>query len=124
MLSGTYAWLFWLSVGLLIISFGLLFVQFTRSKYSILLTVLAGVMVNVAAVAARFLIVVPSQTHGRLLPYEAGTYSPTWVEYGVVVGLLAFGALAIILFFKVFPIMEVEPKDADAGRLQEEANHA
>ncbi len=124
MLSGTYAWLFWLSVGLLIISFGLLFVQFTRSKYSILLTVLAGVMVNVAAVAARFLIVVPSQTHGRLLPYEAGTYSPTWVEYGVIAGLLAFGALAIILFFKVFPIMEVEPEDAGAGRLPEEANHA
>lgn len=124
MLGGRYAWLFWLSAGSLIVSFGLLFTQFARSAYSIPLTVLAGVLVNVAAVAARFLIVVPSQTHGRLLPYETGSYSPTWIEYSVVAGLLALGALAIILFFKVFPIMDVESQEPSAGTPKEEVTNA
>ena len=65
----------------------------------------------------RFLIVVPSQTHGRLLPYETGHYAPTWVEYSIVIGLMALGALAMVLFFKIFPIMEIrEPGEISAVR--------
>ncbi|MFQ5990006.1 MAG: hypothetical protein ACE5K9_08840, partial [Candidatus Methylomirabilales bacterium] len=55
----------------------------------------------------RILIVVPSQTHGTLLPYGTGVYSPSWVEYSVILGLLALGALLYTLFMKVFPIMEI-----------------
>lgn len=106
--SGTYAWIFWSSVALLMISFVLLFGQFLRRRYNIGLIVTAGVLVNLAAIGKRYLIVVPSQTHGTLLPYGAGSYSPTWVEYSVIVGLLALGTLAYMLFVKVFPIMEVE----------------
>ena len=69
--------------------------------------VVSGVLVNLAAIGKRFLIVVPSQTHGTLLPYGVGSYSPTWVEYSVILGLLALGALLYILFMKVFPIMEI-----------------
>lgn len=111
LLSGRYAWLFWLSVGSLVATFVLLFGQFIRGKYSLSLIILAGVLANVAAIGKRFLIVVPSQTHGRLLPYEPGTYAPTWVEYSIVVGLMALGALAILLFFKIFPITGVENAD-------------
>lgn len=113
LLTGRYAWLFWLSVSLLLVSLVTLLFQYLRRWYSIPLIVLAGVLVNGAAIGKRFLIVVPSQTHGRLLPYEAGTYAPTWVEYSIVVGLMALGALAMLLFFKVFPIMEV--KEAQEG---------
>jgi Ni/Fe-hydrogenase subunit HybB-like protein len=89
--------------------------------------VLAAVLVNVVAVAERLLLVLPSQTHGRLLPYETGTYTPTWVEYSVIIGLMALGALAIVAFFKVFPIMEVrEPGEVPAvrGAADEEAGNA
>ena len=58
-----------------------------------------------AAVAERYLTVVPSQTHATLLPYEAGSYFPNWVEFAVVAGLFALGALLIGLFMKVFPII-------------------
>jgi molybdopterin-containing oxidoreductase family membrane subunit len=67
--------------------------------------VLAGV--SGAAVVKRYLIVVPSQTHGTSIPYGIGSYSPTWVEYSVVVGIFALGTLLYIIFIKVFPIMEV-----------------
>lgn len=106
-LTGVYAPIFWLSVAALVVPFVLLFLQFLSGRYSIGVTVLSAILVNVAAIGKRYLIVVPSQTHGALLPYSAGHYFPSWIEVSVVLGLLGLGALLYILFIKVFPIMEV-----------------
>lgn len=114
LLTGEYAWLFWSTIGLLIVSLLLAFGQFAMGRYSIGLLVTAGALVNLAAIGKRYLIVIPSQTHGRLLPYGIGSYAPTWVEYAVVVGLMALGALAIVVTFKVFPIMDVRTTDEGA----------
>lgn len=115
LLAGAYAPVFWASMAALVVSFVLLFLQFLTGRYSLGAIVLSGVLVNLGAIGKRYLIVVPSQTHGTLLPYGAGSYSPTWVEYGVVAGLLALGALLYVLFMKVFPIMEL-PERAEGGR--------
>lgn len=115
LLSGQYAITFWTSVAFLVITFVLLFVQFIRNSYGIALTVLAGVLVNLAAIGKRYLIVIPSQTHGTLLPYTTGTYNPTWVEYSIIIGLFALGTLLFILFMKVFPIAEVA-ETAEGGQ--------
>lgn len=114
LLTGEYAWLFWLSVGFLVIPFVLLFQQFVSGRYRLGVVFLSGVLVNLAAMGKRFLIVVPSQTHGTLLPYAIGSYSPTWVEYSIILGLFALGTLFYVLFMKVFPIMEV-PEPAEGG---------
>lgn len=103
--AGVYAPYFWTTVGGLAIAFALLFYQYVRGTTSIALHVLAGILVNVAAVAKRFIIVVPSQTHGMMLPYMEGHYFPTWVEFGVILGLIAFGSLVYLVFVKVFPIV-------------------
>lgn len=103
--TGAYAPYFWTTVGGLVISFGLLFYQYVRGITSIPLHVIAGVLVNVAAVAKRFIIVVPSQTHGMMLPYPDGFYFPTWVEFGVIGGLVAGGSMVYLFFVKVFPIV-------------------
>jgi Ni/Fe-hydrogenase subunit HybB-like protein len=76
-------------------------------------SVVSGLLVILAAIGKRYLIVIPSQTHGTLLPYGAGTYSPTWVEYSIVIGLFALGALLYTLFIKIFPILEVEVNEDD-----------
>jgi molybdopterin-containing oxidoreductase family membrane subunit len=107
LLKGEFAWLFWGSGGLFLISFIVLATQAVRRRYSIGLIVFAAVLINLAALGKRYLIVVPSLTYGNLLPYPDGSYSPTWVEYAVILGLIAFGILLYILFIKVFPIMEV-----------------
>lgn len=112
--SGTYAPIFWGATGLIVLSFGLLFGQFVRHRYSIGLIVTAGVLLNLAAIAKRYLIVTPSLTHGSLLPYEAGSYTPTWVEYSVILGTIALGALAYALFIKVFPIMSAQESIEEA----------
>lgn len=110
---GAYAPLFWTVASCLLVSFVVLFIQFVRRKTVVWLTVTAGLLVNVAAVLKRFLLVVPSQTHGMLLPYETGVYSPTWVEYSVVGGLLALGTLLYMTFVKIFPIIPIETHHAE-----------
>jgi len=71
-------------------------------------TVTAGLLVNVAAIGKRYLIVVPSQTHGNLLPYSPGAYAPTWVEYSIIVGAFALGTLLFTVFAHVFPMLPVQ----------------
>ncbi len=103
LLFGQYAWIYWGSVALLAIpAIGLMWQALTR-RWNVGWLVAAGIAVNLAAIGKRFLIVVPSQTHGTLLPYEVGSYSPSWVEYGVVLGLFGLGALMIGAFVKAFP---------------------
>lgn len=110
--AGKYAPIFWTAVATLLIPLVLLFRQYVRNRYSLAVLVLSGVLVNIAAVAKRYLIVVPSQTDGSLLPYAPGIYVPSAVEIGVIVGLLALGALLFTLFLKLFPITELGVKDA------------
>lgn len=110
LLTGQYAWLFWLSGGLLLVAALIGVGQALLRRYYLPLIVLAGVLVNLAAIGKRYLIVVPSLTHGNLLPYPVGSYSPTWIEYTVVLGLFALGILAYLGFMKVFPIMEVQER--------------
>lgn len=106
--SGTYAPIFWASLGLLVVAVPLLVWQYFVPRYAVWAGVAAGVLVNLASIGKRFVLVVPSQTRGTLLRYGEGTYWPTWVEYGVVLGLFALGTLLFVGFVKLFPIMDVE----------------
>ena len=108
LLTGVYAWIFWGSVVSLLIAAVLLIWQAITRHWSIGLVFATGVLVNIGAVGKRYLIVVPSQTHGQLLPYPTGTYTPNWIEFAIVFGLFALGALMIGVFMKVFPIVPLE----------------
>jgi Ni/Fe-hydrogenase subunit HybB-like protein len=115
---GAYALPFWITVAGLFLSFLLIFVQYLRGTTSIGLHVLCGVLVNIAAVAKRFIIVVPSQTHGMMLPYRHGHYEPTWVEISVILGLVAMGTMIYLVFLKVFPIVPLPTVEHEEPLLQ------
>lgn len=115
LLVGDFAWLFWLTVALFVGSFALLFGQFVTGRYHMALLILPAILVNIAAITKRYLVVVPGQTHGQLLPYEIGSYTPNFVEISIVVGLMALGALIIMTFFKVFPILPVTPDEEEVA---------
>lgn len=106
-LTGPYAWITWLSLGLMVLAFFQLFGQYVARRYSLPIIVESAVLVTIAAFLQRYVLVLPSQTHGTLLPYGAGSYAPTFVEYGVIVGLLAIGVLLFAVFTKIFPILEM-----------------
>jgi molybdopterin-containing oxidoreductase family membrane subunit len=112
LLFGRYAWVFWGSVGLLLISAVALTAMALRRRWSPRALFAAGAAVNLGAIGKRLLIVVPSETHGQLLPYGIGHYSPSWVEIGIILGLMGLGALLIGVFAKIFPIVELEEERA------------
>jgi Ni/Fe-hydrogenase subunit HybB-like protein len=105
LIRGPYAWIFWSGLVLLVFGLVVLVVQAARDTWGAVPLVVAAVAISTSAVAERYLTVIPSQTHGMMLPYEPGSYFPTWVEFAVVAGLFAFGALVIGVFMKVFPII-------------------
>ena len=108
LLTGRYAPIFWGSTLALLVSLIALAVMGLQKRWRLSWLIAAGVLVNVGALGKRYLIVVASQTHGQLLPYGVGSYTPSWVEIGVAIGLFSLGTLMVAVFMKVFPIIELD----------------
>lgn len=70
--------------------------------------ILASSAANLAAVVKRVLIVVPSQTHGALMPLERGTYLAAGIEIGVMLGLVGMITAVFLIFGRVFPLVPSE----------------
>lgn len=104
--GGAFAPHFWTFAICLFLTFLIPFLMYLSGRTSVAGLVAAGLLANVAAVLKRFLIVVPSQTHGALLPIEPPKmYSPTWVEYGVILGLIGLIFVAQLVFGRFFPLV-------------------
>ncbi len=100
-----YAWLYWVQVVALLIAFAVFFLNTVFPRvFRVGTTVFASVLVVVALWIARFLIVVPSLTR-PYLPYPTGRYTPTWVEWSLVMGTFVMAALLFMLFTKFFPMI-------------------
>jgi Ni/Fe-hydrogenase subunit HybB-like protein len=69
-------------------------------------TVIASAGVVVGMWLERFLIIVPSLSH-KYMPYNWGTYRPTWVEITIMAGTFAGMALLYALFSKAVPIISI-----------------
>lgn len=117
---GEYAKVFWIMTASFVLAFAIPFVGFVRRRVDLRWLVAAGLLVNVAAFLRRFLLVVPSQTHGMLLNYPKGSYHPTWVELAFAAGLLALFTLALMVAVRLFPLVPMDhgvvPDDAQAAR--------
>jgi molybdopterin-containing oxidoreductase family membrane subunit len=113
--TGRYAPLFWLSNAFLIVGLLIGGTQLIRLTWSPGWTALAAVAVLAAALIKRYLLVVPPLTEGRLLHYSAGSYSPTWVEYLVVLGLVALGIGFFMFVMKIFPVVHLT-SDREAAK--------
>ncbi len=66
--------------------------------------VTAAVLVNVGMWVKRFVIIIPS-LQVPLMPFEFGTYTPTWVEISIITAGFAGFMLILALFTKVMPLM-------------------
>ncbi len=102
---GAYAGMFWTTVACFGIGTLILFLQFVRGATRVGWAVVAAVLINFGSILKRFLVTVPSQTHGMLLPYPTGHYVPSAGEISVVLALSAACALIFLCFAKIFPII-------------------
>ena len=104
LMVGRYAGLFWsFAIGGLIVPIFLLAIPRTRNVKGI---VIASVLVNIGMWLKRFVIVVPSMAL-PLMPYEWGTYHPTWVEWSITAAGFAAFALVFIVLARLFPVISV-----------------
>lgn len=140
LVTGKYAWVFWSEVGLGTAAFVLMFVRRLRRVPGVV-----GVAGGLAIVSIFFkrlgLILVgfyqpivgyePGISLGEVdfgpatplltgaptsAVFEAtGTYTPTWVEYSAIAGLLALGALLIIWGVRLLPLRERVAEPGRAG---------
>lgn len=102
--TGKYAPLFWTMVLLcLVIPFPILAFKRTRT---ILGTSIASTSILIGMWLERFLIIIPTFSQ-PMLPYERGSYMPSWVEISLLAGLSAGFTLAFVLFSKFFPVVSI-----------------
>jgi len=104
LLVGRYAPYFWFfAIFGTIVPIVLLALPRTRTIKWI---VTAAVLVNMGMWLKRFVIVIPSMAL-PLMPYEWGTYRPTWVEWSITAAAFAAFALVFVIFARIFPVISV-----------------
>jgi molybdopterin-containing oxidoreductase family membrane subunit len=114
--------MFWGAVGSLFVAAGLLWRAARRRQGRLSTAVLASLMVEVALFLHHYYLLVAWQTHGLALPYPAGTYSPTRIEYAVVLGIVAVCILLLLPAVRLIPFAPLaiasqqKPKKVRDGR--------
>ena len=78
------------------------------------------VLVALAMWFKRFIIVVPS-LQVPLMPFEFGTYTPTWVEWSIMGSTLAGFTLMVTLATKIMPVISLWEISEEA---EKEPSHA
>ncbi len=68
--------------------------------------VTASVLINIGMWIKRFIILVPT-LQVPLMPYEFGTYAPTWVEWSITAGAFAAFILIFAILTKLLPVLSI-----------------
>jgi Ni/Fe-hydrogenase subunit HybB-like protein len=101
LLDGPWSRSFWAELGLLFLSGIVSLAMAWRKKVPVVLAATTALLVCAAVALERFLVLVAWQTHGLGLPWPAGKYNPTSIEWSVLVGVTAASALAFLFLIKV-----------------------
>jgi len=72
-----------------------------RKKVPLILAATTALLVCAAVAFERFLVLVAWQTHGLGLPWPAGKYNPTSIEWSVLVGVTAAAVLVFLFLARV-----------------------
>ena len=99
--SAVWFWFFWIA-GIIVPAFLLL----NKKLPTIPRIIAAAALINVAMWVKRFIILIPS-LEVPLMPFEFGSYSPSWVEWSITAGAFALFILLYTLSTKFVPIISV-----------------
>ncbi len=104
-LSGRFAPTFWIMV--LACSAIPFFLMCRKKTRNVSGTTTAACFVVVGMWLERFNIVVPTSVNPRLDLYGPGTYTPSWVEMGIMAGTFAGFILLYMIASKLFPMVSI-----------------
>ena len=107
-LIGEFSTIFWPAMAGLLSGFLLLLLNQTifHRQFTLWITVAGAVLINIVLFVTRYLIVIPSLLR-PLLPFPSGVYTPTLYEWGAFLGVIGFVIGAYLVFFKIFPAIEL-----------------
>ncbi|MEK7354674.1 MAG: hypothetical protein AABZ77_09240, partial [Chloroflexota bacterium] len=66
----------------------------------------AAVLINIGMWIKRFVIIIPG-LQVPLMPYDFGSYRPTWVEWSITAGAFAVFILVFSVFTKLMPVLSI-----------------
>ena len=96
-----YYWFY--GLGGLVLPVLIMLFPWTRNMVGI---VTAAIFVDIGMFMERYFIVVGG-TRLPTMPYEPGTYAPTWVEWSIMAGGFALFALIILVIIKIVPVIAI-----------------
>ncbi len=102
--TGPYAWAYWIMVSCNVISPQLLW--FKKIRTSIPAVFCLSILVNVGMWFERFVIIVTS-LHRDYLPSSWAMYTPTWVEFGQMIGSFGLFFTMFLLFVRFLPVVNM-----------------
>ncbi len=77
-----------------------------------------SIFINIGMWFERFVIIIPSLSH-EFEPWQWGTYRPTWVDLGILLGSFGWFFMWFLLFIKQMPVMAIsEFKELIPARLR------
>ncbi|HET7786965.1 MAG TPA: NrfD/PsrC family molybdoenzyme membrane anchor subunit [Myxococcales bacterium] len=101
---GRFRWQFW---AMFTCNFVVPILCLTRLKANTIRRVLiASITIVIGMWLERYIIVVPSLSSPRL-PFQEGSYAPTWVEWGELAGSFGLFSVFYLLFTKFFPVISI-----------------
>jgi Ni/Fe-hydrogenase subunit HybB-like protein len=101
--AGAYAPLLWSELGLFFLAASVLWWAARRARLRWRTVVVASALSLAAVCLQRHIGLLSWQTHGLLLPYRPGSYSPSGVEIAVLLGILAFAVLMLLPAVRLIP---------------------
>lgn len=116
---GPYAWAYWIMV-----SCNVIFPQFfwiKKIRRSIPIMLMIVIFVNIGMWFERFVITVTS-LHRDFLPSSWGYYTPTLVDFGVLIGSFGLFFTLVLLFTKTLPVVSISEVKAVAEGAQPSHN--
>jgi molybdopterin-containing oxidoreductase family membrane subunit len=84
----------------------LLFILLRKKAWIVNGTFLVGIIVNVGMFLERYQIVAPTLSV-PFLPYPQATYTPTWIEFSILIASISAFPLLYLIFVKVFPPISI-----------------
>jgi Ni/Fe-hydrogenase subunit HybB-like protein len=101
LLDGPWSRFFWVELVLFFLAGIVCLATSWRKTISLAWAAITALLVCAGVFLQRFLVLVAWQTHGLGLPWPAGTYQPTRVEWSVLAGVAAAAGLVFLLLAKV-----------------------
>ena len=91
---------------------------FKKARTSIAIMWIASILVQIGMWTERFMIVIQS-LHKDFLPSSWSSYSPTWVDWSLLLGTMGFFCFAFLLFLKFVPAVAL----SEVKELNHELQH-